>query len=111
MKKLAVMISLVCLILFPLFCVWLAMTYIILMHGCNHTGLEFLRILLPLSLTTAISIIIIIITRKHKKIACVALILNILAIIFFIGIDRLNIMVQYDRWLERGLPSQFERLR
>lgn len=110
MNRLAVMIGLVGLSLFPLFCVWLAMLYIIMMHGCNHTGLEFMRILLPLGLTTAISIIIVI-TSKHKKAARIALALNILAIIFFIGIDQLNVMVQYDRWLERGMPNQFEILR
>lgn len=110
MNRLVVMIGLVCLSLFPILCVWLAMIFIILMYDCNHTGLEFLRILLPLSLTAAISSIIVI-TRKHKKLACVALTLNILAIIFFIGIDQLNVMVQYDRWLERGMPDQFEILR
>ena len=79
--------------------------FVILKQHCNHTGAEVLMVLYPLSAAAIASIVALIIKGKA---AWLALALNILAVIFFISIDRYNIMVQYDRWLERGMPDHFE---
>jgi hypothetical protein len=38
----------------------------------------------------------------------IPLVLNILSAIFFYTIDHLNIMVEYSRWIQRGMPERFE---
>lgn len=110
MNKLISRISLIVLMVFPLLCMGLMVLFVIGKGHCNHTGGEILMILLPLGLTMIVAIMTVI-SKNQKKAARIALALNILAVIFFIGIDRFNIMVQYDRWLERGMPARFERAR
>ena len=107
MKKTRLQISLIGLIIFPLACVFLILLYIIL-NGTNHTGLEFLSVLAPRSLTLVASAFILA-PNRHNKLALAACACNIIAVVFFFAVAKFDIMVQYDRWLERGMPAPFER--
>lgn len=91
---------------FPVGCVLLMLLYL---HGnsSNHTGLEFLLALWPLGLALLLAAGLLCFTKMKLAIAAVAL--NIIAILFFLAIDHYNIMVQYDRWLKRGMPAPFEQ--
>lgn len=106
MKKLIWRISIAVLVFFPLACMGLMLLFIIT-KDCNHTGAEILDILLPLGLTNIIAIVLALFNYKNKAVRT-ALVLNVIAVLFFITVDQFNIMVQYDRWLERGLPEMFE---
>lgn len=110
MSKLILRVSLIGLIVFPLLCIGLMVLYIILQKGCNHCGVELMLTLVPLSIAALVAIMAVA-SQEKKRAARIALTLNILAIIFFISIDRFNVMVQYDRWLERGMPARFEKFR
>lgn len=108
MKKLILRISIAVLIIFPLLCMGCVLFYLS-GNSSNHTGVEFLLVLIPLA--TAFLVTAGLLIKHRGKSIWAALALNVIAVLFFIAIDHLNIMVQYDRWLERGMPVKFEILR
>lgn len=79
------------------------------MSNCNHTGIHFLIILGPLAATLLCSMTLLAFYRK-SRLAIVAVVINIAAITFFLALDYFNIMVQYDTWLERGMPEPFAQV-
>lgn len=108
MKKTILQISLLCLIIFPLVCVFLMLLYIII-NDTNHTGIEFLLMYVPLGLTLIASAFIFGRDDHTNKLALAACACNIIALTFFCAVDKFDIMVQYNRWLERGMPAPFTR--
>jgi hypothetical protein len=79
----------------------------------NHTNVSesnFLILFLPpLSLSLILSFIIYYFIAKRKKLYLIPLGVNMLAIAFFILIDRFNILVEQDEWFARGMPAAFEK--
>ena len=72
-------------------------------HDSNHTGHEpllLLGIFVPtLALGTAAFR-----RRRFRWGALLACLLGGVGIVVLFYLDRFNILVQYDRWLERGMP-------
>jgi hypothetical protein len=94
------------LIAFPLVCVVLALWYILYWNTSNH-GVYFLPILWPLSACLLFAVYKYF--RKKRRAYIVSLCVNALAIMFFIGVDKFNIMLDYDVWAGRGMPGRFEK--
>lgn len=47
---------------------------------------------------------------RGKNIAyVVASSLNLLAVIFFVSVNKFNVMINYDEWAGRGMPGAFEK--
>ena len=72
-------------------------------HDSNHTGHEpwlLLGVFVP---TLALGIAALR-SRRSRWVALLACLLGSGGIAFLLYLDRFNILLQYDRWLERGMP-------
>lgn len=93
--------------LFPITCIAFALGYIIFDNATNHTAVDYLSIVLwPLGLCAILSFYKF--KKEKNRRFLISLGANIAAILFFLFIDYFNIMVQYDQWLQRGMPDPFE---
>jgi len=89
-------------ILLPVACVGSFLWYL-QGNETNHTGMEFLLLLVPFLICAIISAVKI----PKKKLFLLPFLLNITSMGFFYVIDHYNIMVEYGRWTKRGMPERF----
>jgi len=92
--------------LFPVLVVGAFLSYLFILSNSNHTGMEFLDIVHPLWICALISICIGLFKKDRRYLIPFAI--STLAALFFLGVDKFNIMVEYDEWVRRGMPSAFE---
>ncbi|MCL2590251.1 MAG: hypothetical protein FWD67_05045 [Betaproteobacteria bacterium] len=93
---------------FPIACVAFALDYII-DNKTNHTSVSYLYVTFPLLFCVLISLLLYKIKKEKFRRFITPIVVNILAIVFFVSIDHFNIMVQYDEWTRRGMPGRFEK--
>ena len=90
--------------LFLTFATWVALLTRIVSDATNHSGIDPLLGVIPFLILGSLSWL----TRTPKRmglrtgVTAYAL-LSILAVV---GLDRANILVQYDRWAGRGMPDR-----
>jgi hypothetical protein len=94
--------------LFPITCLAVCIGYL-LENRTNHIGVEFLQVLWPLFFCAILALLLY--KLKNKRRFLVPVLVNFSAMAFFYGIDHFNILVQYDEWCDRGMPSPFMVLR
>ena len=92
------------LVAFPILCV-VGTLYYIGENSTNHSALDFVLLIVPLSILAIIALFKI---RKRPKFL-IALIANLTAIAFYLYIDHYNIMLGYNEWLYRGMPERYEK--
>jgi glucan phosphoethanolaminetransferase (alkaline phosphatase superfamily) len=94
--------------LFPIVCVAL-MLRVIIIEPTNYTDADlFYFFLWPLCFCVILSFFLYKFKKEKKRQFLVSFGTSIVAILFFLFVDRFNIMIQYDDWLHRGMPSPFE---
>ena len=93
------------LLLYPLTCIVLFFWYIHHKKGINH-GLDFYDNIYLLGLLAAVAAYLL--EKTDNSFFMAALVMNVMVAIFFIAADRLNIMLDYDKWIWRGMPGPFE---
>jgi hypothetical protein len=95
--------------LFPIACVVYALDYILFDNATNRTGLDYLGIVLwPLGFCAILSFFLYKFKKEKNRQFLVSLGTNIMAIPFFLFIEHFNIMVQYEKWVQRSMPEPFE---
>jgi hypothetical protein len=110
MKFSSILLSASMLTAFPALCVVAALWYILIWkESYVNYGMDFLPTIWPLSACLLFAIYKAL--RGKKLVYIVPLCANLLAILFFVGIDRLNIMLDYDEWASRGMARPFEKLK
>ena len=72
-------------------------------HDSNHTGHEPWLLLAVFVPTLALGIAAFR-SRRSRWAALLACLLSSGGIVFLLYLDRFNVLLQYDRWLERGMP-------
>jgi len=92
------------LVAFPILCV-VGTLYYIGENSTNHSALDFVLLIVPLSILAVIALFKV---RKEPKFL-IALMANLSAIGFYLYIDHYNIMLGYDEWLYRGMPEPYEK--
>jgi apolipoprotein N-acyltransferase len=93
------------LILPPAALMLLFLCYQLFFSSSNHTidAIESLNFLIPWAIISCCLFII----QKKDRLFFIALCISLLAVVFFYGIDKFNVQVEYEKWLERGMPSAF----
>ncbi len=72
---------------------------LILSIQSNHTGLNINYLSIPMVVNLFFCL-------KNRKKLAIALTITVLVIIFFF--NKYNILVNYETWLNRGMPAAFE---
>ncbi len=68
----------------------------------NHSAVD-VRYAIPLpAVCLAVAIAS---ARRLPKMALCAIVLNLSAMAFIYSVDRFNILVQYEEWVDRGMPD------
>jgi hypothetical protein len=106
MKSPVILLGASLLAAFPIACVAAALWYILHWNDTNH-GIDFLPTLWPLSVCLLFAAYKYF--RGKKRAYVVPLCANVMAIMFFVGVDRFNIMLDYDVWAGTGMPGPFEK--
>jgi hypothetical protein len=108
MKFFSKLFSAAMLTAFPVLCVAFALWFILIWKKPHaNYGMDFLPTIWPISVCLLLAIYQLF--RKKKLAFLVPLCINFLAILFFAGVDRFNIMLEYGRWAFRGMPGRFEK--
>ena len=94
------------LLLYPLACVALFLWYIHWKKGTNY-GVDFYDNIYLLGFFAAIAAYQL--ERRGQSFFMAALVVNVVVAIFFIAADRFNIMLDYEKWIGRGMPGPFEK--
>jgi hypothetical protein len=68
----------------------------------NHTALD-IRYAIPVAIVFLMVALLGI--RKSPGMAFIAITLNLFALAFVYAADQCNVMVQYEEWIDRGMPD------
>ncbi|MBN1618048.1 hypothetical protein JW887_01740 [Candidatus Dojkabacteria bacterium] len=79
-----------------------------IINGTNHTGYEPYYFIIPFCVTGVLSLVLIFFSGKKNKIASLEVLISLLGIILLFSYKQFNIMLNYNEWLIRGMPSRFE---
>jgi hypothetical protein len=82
--------------------------YIYWKKNTNY-GLDFYDNIYIFGLFAFISTCLLI--KNYEPYFIAALVVNILAVLFFLAADRFNVMINYEKWIDRGMPNTFEESR
>lgn len=84
--------------------VWAALLERIVSDPTNHVGVEPLLAVVPFLIVVSLSWL----TKvpRHAGLRAGVTVYALLSIVAIVGVDRANVLVQYDRWAERGMPER-----
>ena len=83
---------------------WGALLARVVSDPTNHVGVEPLLAIVPFLGLVSLSWLSGTRTPYGHRVALTAYAL--LSIVAIVGLDRVNVLVQYDRWAERGMPGR-----
>ncbi|TDR27735.1 hypothetical protein [Hydromonas duriensis] len=84
----------------------LGLFVVTILGDSNHSGLDFVMCSMVLLVFSAVSWAVFY-TTKQKAFLFVGFI-NLFCVVLFVFSDSQNIMVEYNKWVERGMPEMFE---
>lgn len=93
-----------CLVIIPVVILGPSLWYFFMKNSTNHSGFDFMAFMKPLALAALASLFFL----KKVRLARIALVLNLLGVLFFYVTDHFNVMVQYDKWCKRGMPVKYQ---
>jgi hypothetical protein len=84
--------------------VWSAFVLRIVSEPGNHVGPEPLLAIFPF-------VVLLVVAwlpqyRQRKGVRALVTAYALFSLLALVGIDRANLLVQYDRWVERGMPDK-----
>lgn len=83
---------------------WAALLGRIISDPTNHVGVDPLIAVLPFLILVSLSWL----TKvpRHAGLRSGHTVYALLSILAIVGVDHANVLVQYDRWAERGMPER-----
>jgi hypothetical protein len=77
--------------------------YATVINGSGHTAYEPWWLAAPYGVTLVLGIAGVL-SGWSRKAGVAAFIASLLGLILLVVLDRCNVLLQYDRWIERGMP-------
>jgi hypothetical protein len=81
--------------------------YVLSWNTQTNRGVDFFVNLYPLGICVLISAYQFI--KGKERLFLIALAANLLAATLFFYVDKYNIMIDYDKWADRGMPLRFSQ--
>lgn len=73
-------------------------------YPTNHMGID-IRWAYLLSIVSSLLTVCLIWLKKYFKYACLNLTTTAIYVVIIFSVDRLNILVEYENWISRGMPA------